>query len=140
MNRVTFGNSAAVALLAAAAAVAVSGCSASGKSNDRDTAPPAAIAVAPVAAVERPIARFIRVSGTLMAEEQADVAAETAGRVVATPIERGTKVAQGAELIRLSATETDAQMKEAEANAAQIAARLGLTAAAGFDVNAVPEV
>ena len=144
MNHVTFGNSAAVALLAAAVAtaatVAMTGCSASGKSNDRDTASPAAIAVAPVAAVERPIVRFIRVSGTLMAEEQAEVAAETAGRVVATPIERSTKVAEGAELIRLSATETDAQMKEAEANAAQIAARLGLTAAAGFDVNAVPEV
>ena len=63
-----------------------------------------------------------------MAEEQADVAAETAGRVVAAGIERGTPVSQGAELIRLSATETDAQLKEAEANAAQIEARLGLTA------------
>ena len=29
--------------------------------------------------------------GRLMAEEQADVAAETAGRVVATPVERGTR-------------------------------------------------
>ena len=38
---------------------------------------------------------------------------------------------QGTELIRLSATETDAQVKEAEANAAQIEARLGLTAGAG---------
>src|SRR5213594_757039 len=103
-------------------------------------AAPAPLAVAPVAAVEHPIARFIRVTGTLMAEEQADVAAETAGRVVSTPIERGTPVAQGAELIRLSATETDAQVKEAEANAAQIEARLGLTAGTAFDANAVPEV
>ena len=46
---------------------------------------------------------------SLMAEEQADVAAETAGRVIATPIERGTPVSQGAELIRISPTETDAQ-------------------------------
>ena len=38
------------------------------------------------------------------------------------------------------ATETDAQLKEAEANAAQIEARLGLTADHAFDVNAVPEV
>ncbi len=42
------------------------------------------------AAVEQPIARFIRATGTLMAEEQADVAAETAGRVVSAPVERGT--------------------------------------------------
>ena len=46
----------------------------------------------------------------------------------------------GQELIRLSPTENDAQAREAEANAAQIEARLGLAAGATFDVNAVPEV
>ncbi|OLC83476.1 MAG: hypothetical protein AUH72_04330 [Acidobacteria bacterium 13_1_40CM_4_65_8] len=75
-----------------------------------------------------------------MAEEQADVAAETAGRVVAAPVERGTPVSQGSELVRLSSTETDAQLKEAQANAAQIEARLGFTSGGSFDVNAVPEV
>jgi membrane fusion protein, multidrug efflux system len=75
-----------------------------------------------------------------MAEEQAEVAAETAGRVVSAPVERGTAVAQGAELVRISSTETDAQLKEAEANAAQLEARLGIGAAGGLDVNAVPEV
>src|SRR6185369_447186 len=75
-----------------------------------------------------------------MAEEQADVAAETAGRVMAASIERGTPVSKGAELIRISSTETDAQVKEAEANAAQIEARLGITGGAALDVNAVPEV
>ena len=125
---------------AALVALLAAGCGASGKSNDRTATPPPMPSVSAVAAVERPIARFIRVTGTLMAEEQADVAAEIAGRVVATPIERGTKVGQGAELIRLSPTETDAQVQEAEANASQIAARLGLTAAGAFDANAVPEV
>ncbi len=124
-----------------AGAVAASGCStsANGKTNDQPTAP-AAIAVSAVAAIERPIARFTRATGTLMAEEQSEVAAEIAGRVVATPVERGTRVAAGAELIRLSDTETDAQAKEAEANAGQIEARLGIAAAARFDANAVPEV
>jgi RND family efflux transporter MFP subunit len=130
----------ALAVVLLAGAAFWSACSASGKTNDRPPAPPPAVAVAPVAAVEKPIARYIRVTGTLMAEEQADVAAEIAGRVISTPIERGTPVTQGAELIRLSATETDAQMKEAEANAAQIEARLGLTSGSPLDVNAVPEV
>ena len=114
--------------------------SADGKTRER--AAPAAVVVsaAPVAATEQPIARFIHATGTLMAEEQADVAAETAGRVVDTPIERGTAIRQGAELIRLSAEDTEAQVKEAEANAAQIEARLGLTAQSAFEVNAVPEV
>lgn len=101
---------------------------------------PAPIAVAPAAAVEQLLARFIRASGSLTAEEQAEVAAETAGRVVATPIERGTPVSAGSELVRVVATESDAQAKEAEANAAQIEARLGLAAGTTFDPNNVPEV
>src|SRR5436190_16222977 len=122
------------------AAALASACSAGSAKTKEQPSAPAAVPAAAVAAVEQPIARFIRATGTLMAEEQADVAAETAGRVVSAPVERGTPVTQGAELIRLSAIETDAQVKEAEANAAQIQARLGLTPGAPFDVNAVPEV
>ena len=113
-----------------------------GQRQDRGSPALAALAVSvsPVAVTEQPIARFIRVTGTLTAEEQADVAAETGGRVVSTPVERGTPVSQGTELIRLSAVETEASVKEAEANAAQIEARLAQPATAGFDVNKVPEV
>ena len=109
------------------AAVFAGACSSGDAKGKDQPAPPAAVAVAPAAAVEQPIARFIRATGTLMAEEQADVAAETGGRVVSAPVERGTPVAPGAELVRISSTETDAQLKEAEANAAQIEARLGIT-------------
>jgi membrane fusion protein, multidrug efflux system len=123
-------------LLAAAVA---SACSAGSAKTKEPAAAPPRIPVEAATAVEQPIARFIRATGTLMAEEQADVAAETAGRVVSAPVERGTPVTDGAELIRLLAAETDAQLKEAEANAAQIEARLGLTSGT-FDVNAVPEV
>ncbi len=123
-----------------ASSLAWTACTADGKAKEGDAAAAVAIAVAPVAAVEQPIARFIRVTGTLTPEEQAGVAAETAGRVVATPVERGTPVAQGIELIRISSVETDASLKEAEANAAQIEARLAQPATSGFDVNRVPEV
>jgi membrane fusion protein, multidrug efflux system len=129
-----------LAAVAVAGSIALTACSAAdGKTNDRPAAP-AAVAASPVAAVERPIPRFIRATGTLKAEEEAAVAAETAGRVVATPVERGTRVAIGGELIRLSDTETEAQAKEAEANAAQIEARLGIGATAPYDPDAVPEV
>ncbi|MGQ0737060.1 MAG: efflux RND transporter periplasmic adaptor subunit [Acidobacteriota bacterium] len=101
---------------------------------------PAPLPVEFAVAVEESIARFIRVSGTLIAQEEAGVAAEVAGRVVATPIERGTKVARGAVLIRLDATDADAQAREAEANAAQIEARLGTGGGTAFDVERVPEV
>ena len=129
-----------LASVLAAAPLVWTACS-SGDAKTRDAAPPpSAVAVSAVAATAQPIARFIRATGSLMAEEQADVAAETAGRVVAAPVERGTAVAQNAELVRLSPTETDAQLKEADANAAQIEARLGIGAGSALDVNAVPEV
>jgi RND family efflux transporter MFP subunit len=103
-------------------------------------AEPGRAAVALGEAVEEPITRFIRVSGTLVAQEEAEVSAEIAGRVVATPIERGSRVAVGAELVRISGEEVRAQAEEAEANVAQIEARLGLGGGGEFDVDRVPEV
>lgn len=99
-----------------------------------------ALAVTAAAVVERPVTRFIRVSGTLAAQEEAEVAAEVAGRVIATPIERGSRVARGGTLIQIADAEVAAQAREADANAAQIEARLGTAAGAAFDVERVPEV
>ena len=138
MNRARF-NLFLLAILFAAPLVWTA-CSAGDAKTKESTATPKAISVAAATAEEQPISRFIRVTGSLMAEEQADVAAETAGRVVAAPIERGSSVVENAELVRLSSTETDAQLREAEANAAQIEARLGMSGGGTFDVNAVPEV
>jgi RND family efflux transporter MFP subunit len=126
---------------AMALSLAGAGCSANADGNP----PPAAAGPPPVAvttdvATERRIARFIRVSGTLTPEEEADVAAETPGRVVSTPVERGTPVATGAELVRIASTEADAQAREAEANVAQVEARLAMTGNDRLDIERVPEV
>ena len=136
MPRVSFVTPLALIMFTAACGSNVTGTA----STQAAEAPPAAVAVKPVAAIEEPIARFIRATGSLTAEERADVAAEIVGRIIATPIERGTRVAPGTELVRLSPTETEAQALEAAANAAQIEARLGLAPGATFDANAVPEV
>ncbi len=138
MNRAVILLLSASLTLSAAAATTACG-SAAGKANESPEAPEP-IAVAAMTVVEQPLARYIRATGSLTAEDQADVAAETAGRVVATPVERGTPVSDGTALVRLLATETEAQVTEAEANAAQLEARLGITAGDPFDVNAVPEV
>jgi RND family efflux transporter MFP subunit len=129
-----------VTALVVFSALMLAACSTGNAKATETPATAAAVTVTSAAAVEQPIARFVRATGTLMAEDQADVAAETAGRIVATPIERGSRVAEGGELARVVATETNAQLKEAEANAAQIEARLGLTPDAALDVNNVPEV
>jgi RND family efflux transporter MFP subunit len=101
---------------------------------------PAAVAVRSAQVQGQTIDRFLRVTGSLAADEQADVAAETAGRVIGTPIERGTRVTAGTVLIRVSATEADASLREADANAAQLEARLGLSAGHPFDPSKVPDV
>lgn len=121
-------------------AVAASAACRAGATGESAAAAPAAVPVTAVAVEASPIARFIRVSGTLAAAEAAEVAAEVAGRVVATPVERGSRVAPGGELVRIGAADAEAQAREAQANAAQIAARLGLTGEAAFDVARVPEV
>lgn len=130
--------------LAAAVLVVAATASACGSKTSAEEPPaagtpePLAIATAPVES--RAIDRFIRVTGSLTADEQAEVSAESAGRIVATPVERGTRVDEGAVLVRISPAETSAQLQEAEANAGQIEARLGLRPGDAFDPKVVPEV
>jgi membrane fusion protein, multidrug efflux system len=127
-------------ILVFSAALAVAGCGGTGAGAERGPADAAAVNVTTIAAVEQPITRFIRVSGTLTAQEDAQVAAEVAGRIVATPVERGSRVDANSELIRIAAAEGEAQAAEAQANAAQIEARLGVTGNETFAVERVPEV
>jgi RND family efflux transporter MFP subunit len=124
----------------AAASLLLAACGAQTKEAGPEAAAPAAIAIRTTAIVQQPIARVLRVTGSLTADEQAEVSAETPGRIVETPVERGSRVTQGAVLVRISATETEAQVREAEANAAQLEARLGLGPGQAFDPLRVPEV
>jgi RND family efflux transporter MFP subunit len=122
-----------------AASVAVAGCGTE-TTTVNAAAKPEPLAIEVAAVESRPIDRYLRVSGSLLADEQAEVSAEAPGRVIGTPVERGTHVAQGAVLARIAETETSAQLLEAEANAAQIEARLGLVAGGSFDPARVPDV
>jgi len=90
--------------------------------------------------VERAITRTLRVTGSLTADEQAEVSAETSGRIVKTPVERGSNVGQGALLVQIAGEQTAAQMEEAQANADRIRAGLALGANDALDVERVPNV
>src|SRR5258706_15744702 len=83
-----------IAALLVAAPLASGACSSGDAKGKDQSAPAAAIEVAAAAAVEQPIARFIRATGTMMAQENADVAAQTSGPVIAATVERGTPCAQ----------------------------------------------
>jgi membrane fusion protein (multidrug efflux system) len=123
----------------------VAGCGGAASPEARTAAPATAdvpsVTATASPAVERPISRYVAVTGTLAAQEQADVASEIAGRVVSTPVERGTRVTTGSILVQIAETEVRAQAEEAGANAAQLEARLGLAGGgAAFEIDRVPEV
>jgi RND family efflux transporter MFP subunit len=128
---------AALALMLAAASA---GCSTAAETAPDPGKAPDAVEVTAAPVESRDIDRFLRVTGSLVADAQAEVSAETAGRVIETPVERGMRVTQGALLVRVSPQETSAQLQEADANAAQIEARLGLAPGQTFDRMRVPDV
>ncbi len=126
-------------ILIASVAVGAAGCG--GESTTvKAEAKAEPLAVDTTRVESRSIDRYLRVTGSLAADEQAEVSAESPGRVIAAPVERGSHVAEGAVLARISGTETSAQLLEAEANAAQIEARLGLSEGQPFDPTRVPDV
>jgi membrane fusion protein (multidrug efflux system) len=126
------------ALLAVAAAIAA-GCG-SGSKPAVAASGPAPVEITVAAAREQRVNRALRVTGTLTAAEEADVAAETTGRVTGTPVERGSRVAEGAPLITLSQVEAQAAASDAEASVAQLEARLAIEPGGSFNIDQVPEV
>src|SRR4029077_18585421 len=94
--------------LSVAAVVAISVTAAACGSNASVAAAPKPepLAIVTASVDSRPIDRYLRVTGSLLADQQAEVSAEATGRVIATPVERGARVAQGALLVGVSPTET----------------------------------
>ena len=126
-------------LVVVSAALAVCACGRSSSGNAAARGPvPVRVTVATVQL--QPFDHMLRITGSLLADEEAEVAAEVAGRVTATPVERGSRVAEGAPLISLAQVEAQAGASDAEANVAQLEARLALQPGQPFDVEQVPEV
>src|SRR5215203_34701 len=138
-TNVRFHSRVLLAAVVSALSLTVAACN-SAESTVSAEAKPEPLAIATTVVEHRPIDRYLRVTGSLTADEQAEVSAEAAGRVIETPVERGSRVAQGTVLARISSTDAAAQLQEAEANAAQIEARLGIATGAALDVKHVPDV
>jgi len=96
--------------------VALTGCERpkqAAKAADPEAAP-VAVSLVPVRQVKTP--RVVTLSGTLIGNEQANVAAGAAGKVVATFVERGSFVKKGAVLAKLDARAVSAQAAQAAAD------------------------
>jgi membrane fusion protein, multidrug efflux system len=86
--------------------------------------PPAAVGVAPVKGVDEPV--IVEATGSFQADESSDVAPESSGRVIATPVDVGQRVPKGAVLIRIQAVDANLRLDEARAAVQRADANLKL--------------
>lgn len=145
-----------------AISLAVSACSKSGTrqgnrsvttetttttSSTAEAADAPAIPVTTVRVDTRQVPSFIQATGSLAAEESSDVASQTSGQVVSTPVSIGAFVRQGTVIARLNdrdarlrLRQSQAAVQQAVAGVRQAEARLGLGPNGRFDASAIPEV
>ena len=107
------------------AALLASGCS-RGQTMEPQTQAGAAVSVsvAQVRGVDEPVT--IEATGSFQADESSDVAPDASGRVVATPVDVGQFVRQGAVLVRLQGVDAGLRLDEAKASLARADANVKL--------------
>jgi RND family efflux transporter MFP subunit len=75
--------------------------------------------------VDEPV--IIEATGSFQADESSDVAPESSGRVTATPVDVGQRVARGAVLIRIQGVDANLRLEDARAAVARAEANLKLS-------------
>lgn len=114
----TRAGTAAAAILAGPLLVLAAGCGRQG--NAEPAAPaPQAVAISAAAVKAEDEAVTIEATGSFEADESSDVAPESSGRVVATPVDVGQYVKSGAPLVRLQGIDAGLRLDEARAAAAR---------------------
>lgn len=111
------------------------------------TTGPPAVVVTTAAAIKRELPRFFEATGSLIGDQQTDVAPQTAGKVVQVGVEIGSPVRRGQMLVRLDDAELKlrvdqavAQVEQAKAAVRQAEEKIGLRSGQAFDPNRVAEV
>ena len=108
-----------------------------GKGREEGPAgPPREVRVA--TAEEGRLARTVDVSGTLAADEQAELSFKVAGRLQQMNVDIGTPVRRGQVIARLVPTDSELRVRQAETALQQARSQLGLPAQ-GSDERVVPE-
>ena len=108
---------------------------------------PAAVQVSVAPAIVRQLPRFFEANGSLAANQQTDVAAETSGKVVAVGVDLGSSVRRGQMIVklddadfRIKIQQAQAQVDQAKATQRQNEAKIGLRPGQKFNPENVPEV
>ncbi len=108
---------------------------------------PPVIDVSTAPAIMRELPRFFEVNGTLVGDQQTDVAPSIAGKVVAIGVDLGSYVKRGQMIVRLDDVDSKLRVEQAQAQVDQMKAALrqaeekvGVRPGQSFDPLKVPEV
>ncbi len=149
MSRSAFFKFAVTVFLSALAGLSLAGCKRSaGQSNAPTTSPtPNVVQISTTAAITRQLPQYFEGTGSLAANQQTDVAAETSGKVAAVGVDIGSSVRKGQMLVRLEDADfkdriqqAQAQLDQARATLRQNEAKIGLRPGQKFIPENVPEV
>jgi RND family efflux transporter MFP subunit len=134
-------------LLVFAAACSRQGSVTSAMSGSAPQAVVTTPAVTTVRAVIRQVSASVQATGSFIAVDSSDVAPQTTGIIVATPVDVGSFVSAGQVIARLDdrdpklrLQQAQAALQQAQASVRQAESRIGLVHDQTFDVNKVPEV
>jgi multidrug efflux pump subunit AcrA (membrane-fusion protein) len=138
-------------LTIASVATGLTGCNRSNGQENKASAvaspTPAAISISTTSAISRQLPRYFEANGSLAPNQQADVAAETSGKVAAVGVDLGSSVRRGQMIIKLDdadfrirVDQAQAQLEQANATLRQNEAKIGLRPGQKFIPENVPEV
>jgi RND family efflux transporter MFP subunit len=125
-NRSTVRNGTLILLLPVV--LYASACSGPERVAAQDEGSPQPRSVTTVIVAEEAFVRAITVTGTLAAEDQVALGFKVAGRVAEVGVDLGSTVKEGQVVARLSPTDYELRLRQAEAALIQARVRLGLTA------------
>lgn len=101
-------------------------CGGPSSAASRNAAPATAAPVKVLRLLHEPLARSVTVSGTLAAEEQVTLSFKVTGRVEDLRVDLGSTVRKGDLIARLTPTDFELRLRQADAALQQARARLGL--------------
>jgi len=125
----------------AAAKASDTGKATLGYASRRDAAARPSGPIETIAVEVIPCSNVLRLTGTLMADEQSSVASNTSGIVAEVHVDRGSFVRKNDVLVRIDATDARNKLAEGLATLEELKARLGLADdMTDFDPESEPEV
>src|SRR5678815_3872934 len=92
MTAVTFQKNSAtwLTVLAMGSSLAFAGCRSAAAESHKASGPPAPVKVDTVTVSQRTLPKFLTLTGTLLPNQKADVAADVSGKIQTTFVERGS--------------------------------------------------